>query len=217
MQKTQLILISFFFICLGMSHAYADNREKAAEELMNAMHMEDLLTNTIEKMIQLQIQQKPKLEPYKKVMTEFFNKYMSYDNMRDKLIKLYTEAFNENELKELTNFYKTPVGQKAIKKVPELTSKGAQMGATIVQQHIEELKKMCEKEAAQHKASKTPWVWKRSISSFVSKILYIYTSLRIGIGFKVKLAPPRLSVQAPDPSTCVFPPRHTDFWAEVCP
>lgn len=158
MKKKYLILIFLFLICLGTTFATADNRSRAAEDLLNVMKTAALLEKSIDQMLQVQIQQQPELEPYKETMLKFLNKYMSYENLKNDLIKLYSEAFNEDELTEIAAFYQTPVGQKAVQKMPELLSKCSQLGAAKVQQNIGELKEMIEKEAKrnQSKESKTP-------------------------------------------------------------
>ena len=45
----------------------------------------------------------------------------------NQLSALYSAAFTEAELKELTAFYQTPVGQKALKTLPGLTAQGTEI------------------------------------------------------------------------------------------
>ena len=52
---------------------------------------------------------------------------------------LYSAAFTEEELKELSAFYQTPLGQKALKTLPQLTAQGsgiAQKTATAKQPEL---------------------------------------------------------------------------------
>ena len=147
MRRSSLFLILLITFVIGTSYADSGSRIKAAEELLNAMHIDKALQKTIEQMLEVQLQQKPAMQPYKNVMLEFLNKHMSYDSLKDDLVKLYADAFNEDELHEITKFYKTPTGQKTIEKLPELSSKGAQLGAAKVQNNISELKEMIKKES----------------------------------------------------------------------
>lgn len=151
-------MISLFLFCLGTSYAAADSRSEAAEELLNIMNTAQLLEKSIDQMLQIQIQQNPNLEPYKGTMLKFLKKHMSYENLKDDLIRLYTESFNEDELRQISTFYQTPVGQKAVLKMPELMSKGAQLGASKVQQHIGELQAMIQEEVKRNQSQnpKTP-------------------------------------------------------------
>jgi len=142
-----LFLILLITFVVGTSYADSESRIKAAEELLKVMHLEKALRKTIEQMLEVQLQQKPAMKPYKNVMLKFFNKHMSYDSLKDDLIKLYADAFNEDELHKITKFYKTPTGQQTIEKLPELSSKGARIGAARVQNNISELKEMIKEES----------------------------------------------------------------------
>ncbi len=125
----------------------SSSRAEAAEELLKTLKMEMLLQKTIEQMLDVQLQQNPAIKPYKHVMLQFMNKYMGYNSLKNDLIKIYADAFNENELNELKIFYETPVGQKALEKVPELSAKGAMIGHARLQKHKGELEEMIKKES----------------------------------------------------------------------
>lgn len=120
---------------------------KTAEELLSVFDMDTLLQTSMAQMLEIQLQRNPSIKPYKHVLMEFFAKYMSYESLKDDLIKMYVEVFSEKELREVIAFYKTPTGQKAIEKVPELMKTGAQLGAERLESHKDELIKMIEKES----------------------------------------------------------------------
>ena len=98
-------------------------------------------------MIDIQLQQNPAIAPFKQVMLDFFSKYMSWESLKDDIAEIYLEEFSIQELKELTAFYKTPTGQKAALRVPQLMSKGGELGMRRVQEHMPELQEMIAKEA----------------------------------------------------------------------
>jgi hypothetical protein len=75
------------------------------------------------------------------------NKHMGYENIRSDLAAMYAETFTEQELRQLTEFYKTPVGRKSINKMPELMAKGGKYGEQKVQANIAELQAMMAAEA----------------------------------------------------------------------
>ena len=64
---------------------------------------------------------------------------------------MYTQAYTEAELKELTAFYLTKTGQKSLAVTPELMAKGSMIGQQRVQQNLPELRRMIEAEAARIK------------------------------------------------------------------
>lgn len=43
-----------------------------------------------------------------------------YDSIKDYLAAMYAETFTEQELEELSAFYRTPVGRKSIKTMPKI-------------------------------------------------------------------------------------------------
>ena len=140
-------LFSAFALFAQGGQAAETGSLQAAYELFDSVDMKGTLDATMEKMMQLQLQQNPALLPYRGVMQSFLRKYLSYESLRDELAKIYSEEFSEGELHEITQFYKTQTGQKALKKIPLLTEKGAQLGMSRVQGHLPEFKAMIEAEA----------------------------------------------------------------------
>jgi hypothetical protein len=128
--------------------ADAASHEAAARQLINTMQMGELMDKTINQMLDVQIQQNPQLAPYRNVMLAFFRKYLSWEAIEPEMIKLYTDTFSEDELKAIVQFYQTPAGQKAIKTLPELMSRGAEIGQRKVQENIGELQQMVAAEEA---------------------------------------------------------------------
>jgi uncharacterized protein len=97
--------------------------------------------------VDMQIKANAQIAPFRQVMLDFFAKYMSWDAMKDDMAKIYVEEFTLQELKDLTAFYKTPTGQKAALRVPQLMNKGADLGMRRVQDHMPELQKAVQDEA----------------------------------------------------------------------
>jgi hypothetical protein len=124
------------------SAAISPAQNAAVMELFRAMRLQATLPDTSAAMIDMEISRNPGLTPYRDVMVGWLKKYMTWDAMAPQLTRIYAEAFTEAELKEMSAFYKTPTGQKALSKLPELGQKGAMIGAQLGQQHSDELKKL---------------------------------------------------------------------------
>lgn len=135
------------FLCV-CSAAFADNANEEAEKLFNILGMESALEQSMSQMLDIQLQQNPKLTPFKDVMMQFFQKHMSYDSLKPDMLRIYAETFSGQELKEINAFYSTEVGKKTIEKMPALMAQGAQIGAARVQANIGELQVMIQAEAA---------------------------------------------------------------------
>jgi hypothetical protein len=76
------------------------------------------------------------------VMQKFMQKYYTWDTLKGDLSKLYAIEFTEDELKQLTAFFNTPLGQKYGDKLITLSQKGMQLGQQIVIDHKPELEQM---------------------------------------------------------------------------
>ncbi len=149
-KKVNYFFFSALIVILTTSssgYAFSDNHKKAASDLLQVMHLDELISQTADSMLQLQLRQNPQLRPFKGVLKEFLNKYVSGDRLKDDFIKLYTETFTEQELMEFLDFYKTPAGQKLLKAAPELTAQFAVIGQQHVKENILELKRMIAEEA----------------------------------------------------------------------
>ena len=129
-----------------------DSHTLAVEEFFTVMNMKETSDKTIDQMLAMQVQQQPQLASYKDVMTTFLRKYVSYEALKDEMVKLYKAEFSEDEIREMTAFYRTPVGIKAVSKLPTLTASGAQLGVNRVQINMAELQQAIAKREVELKA-----------------------------------------------------------------
>ncbi len=129
-----------------------DSHTLAIEEFFAVMNMKETSDKTIDQMLAMQVQQQPQLASYKDVMTAFLRKYVSYEALKDDMVKLYKSEFTEDEIRTMTEFYRTPVGKKAVSKLPTLTASGAQLGMQRVQSNMAELQQAIAKREAELKA-----------------------------------------------------------------
>ena len=74
---------------------------------------------------------------------------MSWQKFGPQLATLYAAAFTRAQLQDLTRFYQTPTGQKAVKLLPEFAQKSALIGETRARQHILQLQEMLKARTAQ--------------------------------------------------------------------
>ncbi len=129
------------------------SHKKAAEALLNLMGMEHLLSQSVDQMLQMQVQQNPAIAQFQPQMKAFLNKYMSWSSLKDDMAAAYMSEFSEAELNDLTKFYQTPLGKKTVEKMPALMQKGAAMGQKRVQEHLPELQAAIQAAAAPASAS----------------------------------------------------------------
>ncbi len=123
------------------------SHRQAAEDLLNYTNAPKQFQNAIDQSVNMQVKANPQLAPKAGVLKKFFSRYMSWDSMKDDMIKIYTDAFSEQELKELTDFYKSPIGKKVLEKMPEIMGKGMQLGVSRVQRNQAELIRMLKEDS----------------------------------------------------------------------
>ena len=68
-------------------------------------------------------------------LEQFFYELFASRETTTELAKLYAQYFTLDEMNELVNFYKTPLGAKLIKSNAELTIKSQQIGANLFKKH----------------------------------------------------------------------------------
>ncbi|UOQ52668.1 DUF2059 domain-containing protein [Hymenobacter cellulosivorans] len=125
--------------------AVSAKQRQAAEELLQAMNMEQNMNKSIDQMVTMQVQQRPDMKSVEPELRTFMTKHMSWATLKDDMVQLYAAEFTEKDLRSLTTFYKSAAGQKLLDKQPELLRATMQMGQQRLQQNIPELQQLIEK------------------------------------------------------------------------
>ncbi len=137
-----MILLVLGLAPLAVWGAEPESHRQAAAELLNTMDLEKIMMAGANAMLDAQVHSNPALAPYLDVLQGWVAKYLTKDAVGPKMTDLYMNAFTESELRELTAFYKTPTGRKALTTMPSLAQQGAQIGMEIAQKHTPELQEM---------------------------------------------------------------------------
>jgi hypothetical protein len=72
-------------------------------------------------------------------MNNFMNKYLPLESFKGKFVRLYAETFTEDELNQLISFYRSPLGEKILAKLPVLMQKGMLMNQEALKDHVTEI------------------------------------------------------------------------------
>ncbi|WP_309387329.1 DUF2059 domain-containing protein [Cerasicoccus frondis] len=137
----------FLFAALFATAAFADDAGKTAiaKELLEKMSpkatvVESFMSAYEPYMQQIQAMGIPE-EAVKKIRAEglkLANQIAVDPEMMEKMVKLYTDTFTEQELQDIFNFYQTPTGEKALKQFPILFEKGALIGQEVANKYLPE-------------------------------------------------------------------------------
>ncbi len=119
---------------------------QSANQLLETVQFDKTMSDAVNAIIEMQAQANPEISQSEKdAFRTFFSKYMGGASLKEDVIKLYTETFTEEQIRQLTAFYKTDLGQMTISKIPELMQKSMEFSQTRAMEHIGELEASLEK------------------------------------------------------------------------
>jgi len=105
----------------------------AVQRLLEVTRARELSARTSDAIIDSQLQQMPQLAPYASVLRDFYHEQTSWSVVEPELTQLYSEVFTEPEIRELTAFYQTSLGQKMLTKLPMVMTRSNQLTSARLQ------------------------------------------------------------------------------------
>ncbi len=124
MFKLKSFVLSGLFLCLFTCALFAQDNTASvdkAKQLINLVKMDQMLDQQIEASIQQLTKQMPEFENHKEELYNLFNEMLNKDEYTKFVTKLLADNFTEAEIEELIKFYKSPIGQKTLSKMPVIT------------------------------------------------------------------------------------------------
>lgn len=111
----------------------------AARELLDVVRLQEVAAAGVRVSIDEQIRTDPSLEPYRTIMKEWGSQIFASDEAKTAFATIYAEAFSEDDLRQLTAFYRTPLGQRLANSQATLTVRGAEVGRSLATAHQADL------------------------------------------------------------------------------
>lgn len=75
----------------------------------------------------------------RQVLREFMDEHFRFEDMEPEFIRMYADLYTEEEIRGMTAFYRTPVGQRVIETLPELTAASQRIAMERLQTVMPEL------------------------------------------------------------------------------
>ena len=125
---------------------------KAAAELFGVVGGTKLAEAGAQGMMSM-VRNNPELAPYEDVFKEWYKKIFAQGDFERQILELYAGAFSEEELRGLIDFYKSPLGAKALEKMPLLMRQGMAVGERLAQKNAGELQEMLAKAKKEREAA----------------------------------------------------------------
>jgi hypothetical protein len=93
----------------------------------------------------------------RKVVREFMDEHFRYEEMEPDFIRMYTDTYTEEEIRGLSAFYRTPLGQRLVETIPEVSAASQRIVMERLQSAMPELiRRMTEAMQEQEKSGTTP-------------------------------------------------------------
>ncbi len=158
-----------FFLTLAfiVTNASAQDQSQidAAKELMELMNLDQVIQQSYDQTLPrlagmadqmgLTEEERPTFEKYMEKMVVAMKEEMSWEKMEPHVLKAYVEVYTEEELRELSAFYASPIGQKFITKMPELMQATMRMTQEMMQDfmpRMQEIQKEMQAELQQQRS-----------------------------------------------------------------
>ena len=135
-----IILLAFLYINLSLAKGGENNSPSI--ELIKLLNIENIMVNTsiltfapFLETIRTKGMVEEGVQEVKGVSDVYFRKIASDPDFKKELTHIYEKKFTTNELKELVEFYKSPIGQKSLQLLPEMFNAGSKLGEKYANKH----------------------------------------------------------------------------------
>ena len=91
----------------------------------------------------------------RRVLREFMDEHFRFEDMEPDFIRMYTDLYTEEEIRGMTAFYRTPLGQRMVETLPELSAASQRIAMERLQARMPELMQRL-MAAMQEESSGTP-------------------------------------------------------------
>lgn len=142
----RIIALSLLAVAAVPSVAQEQSHLDAAGELLQLLNADEMLQQSYNQMfgymdqmaeqMGLSEEQRPVLEKYMEKMVEAMKEEMSWEKMKPHILDAYVAVYSERELRELAEFYASPLGQKFLAKMPELMQRTMQLTQQMMQDFL---------------------------------------------------------------------------------
>ncbi|HRZ40737.1 MAG TPA: DUF2059 domain-containing protein [Candidatus Omnitrophota bacterium] len=133
-----------------------DAHLQAAEDFLVALKVPEQMKQATDDYIDLMLQGQPMMAPYRATIKAFYDKYVSWEALRAEYLQIVTGLWSEQDLKDLTAFFKGETGQKFVNQQGELFQKTSELGFRAAQEHQDELIANIQAEAEKYQAPANP-------------------------------------------------------------
>lgn len=158
MFKKLLVLLTLI-AATSMANADVAKQRALAEEMLEVSQASSVLDNMskqVDAMFAQTVQQmnltgdkQAEAEKYQQRLNTIMKEELSWDKLKGQFVDVYVDVFSEEELEELVEFYKSPLGQKLIVKMPQLMQESMGLAQKQMQSIIPKIKALSQEMQAE--------------------------------------------------------------------
>ena len=128
-----------------------NSHRKAAEEMFDLLQYDKSLDAMIDASVEVAVKQRPEYAQHRTALRKAYGKVYDLKEVRREVVNLVMKEFTEKELKELTDFYGTPLGKKMIAKMPQITKRSYEAGVKMMEAKQDEFRRVLAEEIGKDK------------------------------------------------------------------
>ncbi len=149
---TTIALLIFASVACGQANLDPNSSHyKAALSLYELTQPKELMKSSMLSMMQPMLasmaqqgRSQTQIAGARTAFEEFATSVANDPDMEKEMVKIYADSYTEGELDQMLQFYRSPVGQKSLKLMPELTQKGMAIGQRVAAKYQFDLQKKME-------------------------------------------------------------------------
>lgn len=127
-----------------------------AEKMIDTMYQQfGAMFDNMREQMGVKPDEMPIFEKHNQKMVELMRKEMGWAQMSGDLKTIYSQNFTEQEIAEILAFYKSPVGQSFVEKMPAITQESMMLGQQMAMNampKIQEVAQQLQAELQEHRA-----------------------------------------------------------------
>ena len=140
MKRRITLLLCVLTLCVGA--AEKNSHKAACLEMLHASCVPEMLKRAFDAQLENHFKALPELEKLRPQLTEFYRKAFSFKELEADLCMLYMKHFSLEEMRRITEFYRTPAGRKKAVTDVKLSSELGTLFLKHSQKKMPELQKL---------------------------------------------------------------------------
>jgi hypothetical protein len=111
-------------------------------QLFELLASKDQWLDIQEQLVETLVSANPALDGYQLIVRDWARQYLSREELREGMARVYRKYFTAQEIEGMLEFYRSPTGRKSVLLMPTLFRESSQLGMELAQAHKEELIEM---------------------------------------------------------------------------